>query len=215
MPQLFPKWANQVPRLLLIVMTFSLLGVVLGVWYFAAAAWVEVGYAPKQPVDYSHQIHAGKLGLDCRYCHSTVEISAKAMIPATQTCMNCHNQIRTDSPKLELVRESWRTGQPIEWVRIHNIPDYAQFNHSAHVNVGVGCATCHGRIDKMAVVSQQEPLSMGWCLECHRNPAPNLRPIKEVTNMSWVPGEGHKEWAQQQIQKLNIAPPTYCNGCHY
>jgi hypothetical protein len=178
---------------------------------------LEVGYAPQQPVNYSHQLHAGKLGIDCRYCHTSVEVASDAMIPPTQTCMNCHSQIKTDSDKLALVRESWATGKPIEWVRVHNLPDYAHFNHAAHVNVGVSCVSCHGRVDRMEVVMQSEPLSMGWCLDCHRNPAPNLRPVAEVTNLGWKPEPGFDQaaFAAEQIKKLNINPPVHCNGCHY
>lgn len=215
MPQIFPEWSNKVPRLLLVGLTLTLVTIILGVWYFASAEWVEVGYAPVQPVDYSHQLHAGKLGMDCRYCHTSVEVSAKAAIPSTQTCMNCHSQIKTESPKLELVRESWASGKPIEWVRIHNLPDYVAFNHSAHVNVGVSCVSCHGRVDRMEVVSQKEKLSMGWCLDCHRNPAPNIRPVEEVTNLAWKPGPEHAEFGEKMVKAMNITPPVYCNGCHY
>lgn len=215
MPQIFPKWSNGVPRLLLVGLTLGLVVIVLGVWYFASAQYIEVGYAPIQPVDYSHKLHAGQLGIDCRYCHTSVETSAKAMIPATQTCMNCHSQIKTDSPKLSVVRESWETGKPIEWVRVHNLPDYAQFNHSAHVNVGVSCVSCHGRIDRMEVVMQKEMLTMGWCLDCHRNPAPNIRPKDQVTNLAWQPGPDMEDFGVQMVKEMNISPPVYCNGCHY
>lgn len=215
MPQIFPTWANKIPRLLLILAFLGLTGVVLFFWYFGSNQFLEVGYAPEQPVPYSHQLHAGKLGMDCRYCHTSVEVASNAMIPPTQTCMNCHSQIKTDSPKLAAVRDSWATGKPIEWVRVHNLPDYAHFNHSAHVTVGVSCVSCHGRVDRMEVVTQKELLSMGWCLDCHRNPAPNLRPVDQVTNLGWTPGPDHAEFAANQIKALKLSPPVYCNGCHY
>jgi hypothetical protein len=129
--------------------------------------------------------------------------------------MNCHSQIKTDSPKLELVRESWISGTPIEWTRVHMLPDYAMFNHSAHVNVGVGCQSCHGRVDRMEVVYQKEPLSMSWCIDCHKNPAPNLRPVSEVTNMTWKAPEDAQAFGEKIIKAKNIHAPTYCNGCHY
>ncbi len=141
----------------------------------------DVGYAPEQPVPYSHALHAGQLGIDCRYCHNTVETAAHAAVPPTQTCMNCHAAIRKESEKLIPVRASYATGMPIPWVRVHDLPDYVYFNHSAHVRRGVGCVSCHGRVDTMEVVYQAEPLSMGWCLDCHRNPERHLRPVEFVT----------------------------------
>ena len=146
---------------------------------------MSVGYAPTQPVPYSHALHAGKLGIDCRYCHNTVEKTAFASLPATQTCMNCHTKIRTDSEFLKPVRDSWATGEPIKWIKIHNLANYVYFNHSAHVSHGVGCVECHGRIDRMDIVFQAAPLSMGWCLDCHRAPESHLRPKDQITNMDW------------------------------
>ena len=131
---------------------------------------------PVQPVPYSHALHAGKLGIDCRYCHTTVEKANFAAIPPTETCMNCHTNIRTQSEALEPIRESWATGKPVEWIKIHDLPHYVYFSHQAHVTHGVGCIECHGRIDQMERVYQAKPLSMGWCLECHRDPGPHLRP---------------------------------------
>lgn len=128
--------------------------------------------------------------------------------------MNCHNLIKPESKKLDLVRNSWQNDIPIEWVRIHKTPDYAYFNHSAHVNQGVGCAICHGRVDQMEVVMQVEPLSMGWCLDCHRNPAQHLRPLDQMTNMAWVAPANQSELGQQYITDRNITPPTDCSGCH-
>ena len=141
---------------------------VMFVAYGFSPKTLEAGYMPHQPVPYSHATHAGKLGMDCRYCHNTVERTGFAAVPATQTCMNCHAKVKTDSVKLLPVRESWATDQPIPWVKIHNLPNYAYFNHSAHLAAGVGCSSCHGRIDQMVKVQQVAPLSMSWCLDCHR-----------------------------------------------
>jgi len=183
-------------------------------WYYGSPVYTDVGFRPTQPIDYSHKLHAGDLGIDCRYCHSNVEVSPHANVPPTQTCMNCHTLILPESEKLLPVRESHQVGIPIEWVRVHMLPDYAYFDHSAHLRAGVGCISCHGRVDQMAKVQQVEPLSMGWCLDCHRDPAKHLRPPSEVTNMTWTPPENQLERAQQQIEELDINPPVDCSGCH-
>jgi hypothetical protein len=174
----------------------------------------DVGYAPEQPVAYSHAVHVGQLGIDCRYCHNTVEESAHASIPPTQTCMNCHSSIRTNSEKLIPVRSSYATGMPVEWVRVHDLPDYVYFDHSAHVRRGIGCASCHGRVDTMEVVSQVEALSMGWCLDCHRNPEKHLRPTEFVTMLDWVPEEEQLVLGRRLREELNINPRVDCNTCH-
>ncbi len=214
MAQIFPKWANEAPRRLLICTIILLNAVVFGVWYFFSPEFTQVGYAPEQPVPFSHQVHVGQLGMDCQYCHTQVTESKYANIPATQTCMNCHNQIKTDSDKLEPVRDSWESGEPIEWVRVHMLPDFAYFNHSAHVNVGVGCESCHGRVDRMEVVYQAEPLSMGWCIDCHREPEKHIRPVDEVTTMGYQV-ENQEEVGLELVAKQNIMAPTYCQACHY
>jgi hypothetical protein len=215
-PFVFPRWANK---------TRALAGVLLGaaplyltglVWYGASPKTTDVGYEPKQPVPYSHALHVGQLGLDCRYCHNTVEEAAHAAIPATQTCMNCHQTVHTKSDKLAPVRASWETNDPVEWVKVHDLPDYVYFNHSAHVTRGVGCVTCHGRVDQMEEVFQQEPLSMSWCLQCHRNPEKNLRPPEEVTNMTWAPPDGQDpfEYGKMLREKNHLNPSTDCSTCH-
>jgi hypothetical protein len=214
MAQLFPEWSNRVPRVILMGIILLVTTIVFVFWYFGSPQYIDVGYAPKQPIDYSHKLHAGQLGIDCRYCHTSVEVSAVASIPSTQTCMNCHSQIKTDSDLLAQLRDSWVTGDAIEWVKVHSVPDYSYFNHSAHVNVGVGCASCHGRVDRMEVVMQTQPLSMGWCLDCHNSPEPYLRPIDQITNMGWQAPENQFELASQIIARRNIAPPVYCNACH-
>lgn len=212
----FPKWVN-------VGFNLAVGGLLLGGMYvvgmavFVAAPGTQrVGYAPKQPIAFSHQLHAGELGMDCRYCHNTVEESAQASIPPTQTCMNCHANIRRDSEKLIPVRESHSTGMPVPWVRVHDLPDFAYFDHSAHVNRGIGCVSCHGRIDKMEVVNQDQPLTMGWCLDCHRNPEPHLRPLDEITTMDYVP-EDQEDLGERLKEKFRIRDSEElvdCSLCH-
>lgn len=207
--QLFPRALNKLGLAVAVGSNVAIIGIVFLFWYYASPKNLQVGYAPFQPVPYSHRLHAGELGIDCRYCHANIERSAHAMIPATQTCMGCHSIVKTDSARLQVVRDSWKTGEPIEWVKVHKLPEHAYFNHSAHLAAGVGCATCHGRIDQMDVVRLDKPISMGWCLECHRNPTPNLRPKDQITNMNWQPEMAPAGW---QPPKVN--PPTNCSGCH-
>jgi hypothetical protein len=185
---------------------------VAGVWYYGSPRYTDVGYRPVQPVPYSHALHAGELGLDCRYCHVSVETAAVANLPPTATCMNCHTLIKRDSQSLAPIRASQQNGKPMRWVRVHNVPDYAYFHHAVHVRAGVGCASCHGAIHRMEVVQQVEPLSMGWCLDCHRNPAPHLRPQDQVTNMDWQPSKELP--THEEMVARGIAPPVDCSGCH-
>jgi hypothetical protein len=182
--------------------------------YGASPRTINVGYAPVQPVPYSHALHAGELGIDCRYCHTAVEEAAHAAIPPSQTCMNCHTSIRRDSDKLRLLRDKHAKGEPVPWVRVHDLADYAYFNHSAHVRRGIGCVSCHGRVDKMEVVWQTAPLSMGWCLDCHRNPEQHLRPVEFVTQMDWVPNEDQLALGRRLREEYNIDPSTDCSTCH-
>jgi hypothetical protein len=206
--QIFPRQLNLLP-LVLALGAFVAGGAITFVfWYYFSPKNLQVGYKPEQPVPYSHRLHAGQLGMDCRYCHANVERSQEAMVPPTQTCMGCHSQIKKDSPQLEAVRESWQTGDPVEWVRVHKLPEHSYFNHSAHVSAGVGCVSCHGRVDQMVEVSIKEPISMGWCLDCHRNPEPHLRPPEQVTNMDWKPPQN---WV---ADASSVNPPTHCSGCH-
>jgi hypothetical protein len=185
-----------------------------GVWYYGSPKYTDAGYRPEQPVPYSHALHAGELGIDCRYCHVSVESSAVANVPPTQSCMNCHKVVKRDSPLLAPLRASFDAGRPMRWVRVHNLPDYAFFNHAVHVRAGVGCVSCHGPVHRMEVVQQVEPLSMSWCLDCHRNPGPHLRPPEEVTNMEWFPPKDHAAFARQAIADLGLRPPVDCSGCH-
>jgi hypothetical protein len=212
--QIFPEWSNKVFPVLLVAVLLGGMATVGFFWYFGSPKYTDIGYRPVQPVPYSHKLHAGDLGLDCRYCHIGVEVSASATIPPTQTCMNCHTLVKADSKKLAVVLESWTKGTPIEWIRVHDLPDYAYFNHSAHVIVGVGCASCHGNVAEMEEVMQVEALSMSWCLDCHRQPDEHLRPVDQVTNMKWTPPENQMLLARQIIEEKNISPPVDCSGCH-
>ena len=214
MAQIFPEWANKLPPIILINVVAGAITLISLIWYFGSPEYTDVGYRPVQPVPYSHKFHAGDLGLDCRYCHTSVEISSVSIIPPTNTCMNCHSLILTDSEKLAPVRESFNTGTPLEWIKVHDLPDFVYFNHSVHISAGVGCISCHGNIAEMEVVTQQEPLSMSWCLECHRDPAPNLRPIEEVTNMRWTPPANQAVIGAQLMIDRNINPPEDCSACH-
>ena len=170
--------------------------------------------AREQPVPFSHKHHAGELGIDCRYCHTSVETSANAGFPPTQTCMNCHSQIWVQSPTLEPVRASWRTNESITWTKVYDLPDYVYFNHSIHIAKGVGCVSCHGRIDKMNLTYQVPSLFMEWCLQCHRNPAPNLRPRSEVFNMAWQPPADNPNLGAELMAAHNVHGRQDCTACH-
>jgi hypothetical protein len=167
-----------------------------------------------QPVPFSHQHHVGGLGIDCRYCHTSVEYSSFAGVPPTQTCMNCHSQIWTQAPVLQPVRDSWQTGKPIIWTRVYNLPDYVYFNHSIHVQKGIGCETCHGRIDEMPLTAQAVDLHMGWCLDCHRDPAKYIRPMDQVFTMGWQPPEAQAVMGPQLVQQYHVQSLTSCSTCH-
>lgn len=216
MSNIFPKSANRLP--LQIVIYLFVLGsmATAAVTYYMTPAYTRVGYAPVQPVPFSHALHAGQLGIDCRYCHSNVERSPHANIPTAQTCMNCHDQIKTQSPLLAVVRQSYQTGQPVPWVWIHRTPDYVYFNHAVHVNRGVSCVECHGRVDQMDTVREVKSLAMGFCLDCHRNPASHLRPRDQVTNLAWHASspEAQEAMGQKFVHDWRINPPQSCSGCH-
>ena len=187
---------------------------IAGIWYYGSPKFTDVGYRPIQPVPYSHKLHVAELGLDCRYCHASVETSSVANIPPTQACMNCHSLVKRDSEALAPIRQSAASGQPMRWIRVHKLPDYAYFTHRAHVAAGIGCVTCHGRIDTMEVVTQVSPLSMSWCLDCHRNPAPFRRPVSEVTNMKWTAPKDAAAMQAKLAVLHPVRPPTDCSGCH-
>ena len=214
---LFPPWANYLLPGLVLMVVGGAAYVPFVVGMGGAPDTTDVGYQPSQPVPYSHAVHVGQLGMDCRYCHTTVESAGFAAIPPTQTCMNCHANIKSDSPRMLVVNESYATGKPVEWVKVHDLPDYAYFNHSAHVNKGIGCVSCHGRVDRMEIVHQVAPLSMGWCLDCHRSPEKHLRPKEFVTQMDWVPPEDQIQMGLRLKKEYNIRDAAYltnCSVCH-
>ena len=208
---IFPEWTETFKKWLGALLAGGPVYLIVVVWMYTRPETLRIGYQPEQPVPYSHALHAGQLGMDCRYCHSTVERSAKAAIPPAATCMNCHTALFPESPKLLPVREAFAGVAPLGWTRVHDLPDYVYFNHSAHVTRGIGCESCHGRVDQMAKVYQAMPLTMGWCLDCHRNPTPNLRNPDSVTVMGYTPAKGEGADVQKQ---LNINPPTDCSTCH-
>lgn len=210
----FPEWTNRWRPAIAVALVGLPVYLIILIGFGSSAKTTAVGYMPAQPVPYSHALHAGQLGIDCRYCHVSVETAAVAQIPPTQTCMNCHQKIRAQSAALLPVRESYATGMPVPWIRVHDLPDYVYFNHSAHVRRGVGCVECHGRVDRMDVVYQEKPLSMGWCLDCHRNPEPALRPVEFVTKLDWVPAEDRATLGKRLREQYNINPPTDCYTCH-
>jgi len=211
----FPRWANKTRQITGFAFGGAPIFLTAFVWYGGSPKTTDVGYQPKQPVPYSHALHAGEMGLDCRYCHTTVDQTSHASVPPTQTCMNCHTLVHPKSEKLLPIRESAATGVPVEWVKVHNLPDYVYFNHSAHVTRGVGCVSCHGRVDQMPEVYQKETLSMGFCLDCHRAPEKHLRPPEEVTNMNWkAPGDDPVSYGKSLREQNNIHPSTDCSTCH-
>ena len=205
--------------------TLSRLSIFGAVFFIAALLWLivainrssyvtQAGVARTQPVPFSHKHHVKGLGLDCRYCHMTVEKSAFAGLPPTATCMTCHSQIWSDSPTLEPVRESFRTGTSIAWTRVHDLPDFVYFNHSVHLHKGIGCTTCHGQVDDMPLMWQQHSLQMEWCLECHRAPERFVRPRAQVFNMTWQPPQYYAALGKQLVQEYDIQRLTSCSICH-
>jgi hypothetical protein len=218
MSQTFPRHANSISRFSLAALLFLGAGGVLMAMIVARS-----GYATgqdimhEQPVQFSHAHHVGGMGIDCRYCHTSVEEAAFAGIPPTKTCMNCHAQIWADAPILEPVRASFQSGEPLKWIRVNDLPDFVYFNHSIHVNKGVGCATCHGPIDRMASVYQAQPLTMQWCLDCHRAPERYLRPRDQVFNMNYQPPANQLELGRELVEKHKIASVEQlisCSTCH-
>jgi hypothetical protein len=212
--QIFPEWTNKLPSFVAVGVVILIVAIVGLVWYYFSPWYLNVGYRPIQPVPFSHKLHADDLGMDCRYCHSSVEISPVANVPPTQTCMNCHKIIKADSEKLKKIRESWLENKPMQWIRVHDLPDYDYFDHSIHLNAGVGCISCHGPINKLEVVELEKPLSMSWCLDCHRNPDMRLRPVSEITNMYWTPPDDQLEFAEKTRMERDINPNTDCSACH-
>ncbi|HUP02955.1 MAG TPA: cytochrome c3 family protein [Bryobacteraceae bacterium] len=218
MSQLFHHSANAIAR-------FSIFGgicLVAGVawlgWQADTSSWeTRANEHRSQPVPFSHMHHVGGMGLDCRYCHTTVETSSFANIPPTRTCMNCHSQLFLSSPTLEPVRASYRTGQSLQWTRVYDLPDFVYFNHSIHINKGVGCETCHGRVDKMPLTYQYPSLEMSWCIDCHRDPAQHVRPREFITTMGYQPAGDQEEIGRRLVKEYGIQDArtlTSCNTCH-
>ncbi len=216
MSQIFPRSANAIARasIFIVLATVALLGWLLMLLMrsdFVTGANANV----EQPVQFSHAHHVGGEGIDCRYCHTSVENSNFANIPPTKTCMNCHSQIWLNASYLEPVRESFRTNRSIEWIRVHDLPDFVYFNHSIHVKKGMGCETCHGRIDQMAGIYQVNSLQMEWCLNCHRNPEKYVRPREFVTQMGYVPAEDQSVLGPRLVAEYKIQSLTSCSVCHH
>jgi hypothetical protein len=186
--------------------------VALGVWRESSVQ--EIGEPVQQPIPFSHKHHVGDDGIDCRYCHTTVETSSFAGMPSTATCMNCHSQVWAESPTLAAVRDSYQSGQPLQWNRVNQLPDFVYFDHSIHVQKGVACETCHGRVDQMPTVAKAASLQMEWCLECHRNPEQNIRPREDVVTMGWLPPANEAELQQQLKLQYHVESKTDCSTCH-
>jgi formate-dependent nitrite reductase cytochrome c552 subunit len=221
MPAIFPKWTNLLPFLIATGLVLVGGAVAAGVTYYFTPKYSRVGYEPIQPVPFSHAEHAGQLGIDCRYCHSTVEKSWFSNIPSASTCMNCHNQVLKDDPRLALVRESAANGVPIPWVQIHRVPDYVYFNHSVHVRRGISCVECHGRVDQMDEVRHAQSLTMAFCLDCHRDPAAFIRPENKVTDLGWewstnaaVAAEMQATNGAQFVHDWRVQSLANCSACH-
>ncbi len=216
MPQILPPNANTFAKWSIIGGLVFLTLLVCALVAFARTERNRVGVPVTQPVAFQHSLHAGELGIDCRYCHSSVEVAAYANVPPTEVCMTCHSQIRVGSPQLAPVANSWETGVPLQWNKVHDLADFVYFNHSAHVNNGVGCSYCHGRMDQMSAVWKAKPMTMGWCLECHRNPAKFVRPRSEILNMAYEYPENQAELGPELVKAYEInteALPT-CSTCH-
>jgi hypothetical protein len=218
MSQIFHRYTNIYSRLsLLAVLAFvTLLGGVVAMINWSGYNTNQYAYV-EQPIQFSHAHHVGGMGIDCRYCHTSVEESAFANIPPTKTCMNCHSQIWTNAPILEPVRTSFRENRPLHWTRVNDLPDFVYFNHSIHVRKGVGCATCHGPVDRMPLMYQDATLMMSWCLDCHRNPAKYIRPREQVFNMAWQPPADDPDIGERLVKEYKIASVqqlTSCSTCH-
>ena len=215
MSQIFHRSTNTISRVTIFGAIFIIAALLTVALMINRSGYVTQADVPReQPVPFSHQHHVGGIGIDCRYCHTTVEISNSANIPSTKICMNCHSQIWTTSPTLEPVRESFRKDKSIPWIRVHDLPDYAYFNHSIHVNKGVGCSTCHGRVDRMPLVWQHASLQMEWCLDCHRQPEKYVRPREEVFDMEYQPPADQIELGRRLVKEYKIQSLTHCSTCH-
>lgn len=215
MASLFPRSADAWLHGAILLGVVALLGIPL-----LLMGWVRTSYATgegtrvEQPVPFSHQLHVTGFRIDCRYCHDLVERSATAGVPQTRTCVPCHTQPWLDSPLMGPVRRSLASGQPIAWRRVNTLPDFVFFNHAIHVHKGVGCETCHGRVDRMASVEQAAPLTMNWCLDCHRQPAQYLRPVEQMTTMGWTPARPQAQVGPELQRRYHVQRLTNCTTCH-
>ncbi len=216
MSDLFPKWTNRLPLYAAVSGLLAVTSVTAAVWYYFTPKYARVGYQPLQPVTFSHATHADQLGIDCRYCHNGVEKSWFSNVPASSVCMNCHLQVLKDDPRLALVRESAQSGRPIPWVQVHKLPDYVFFNHSVHVNRGISCVACHGQVNHEDEIRHLQPLSMTFCLDCHRQPAANLRPPNQVYNLDWQPASPEKQLADgtRFMKEWKVESLENCTTCH-
>jgi hypothetical protein len=245
---IFPKGIDDLKPVIFLTALVSVVSIALIINFYFTDAHLSVGYKPDQPIPFSHRLHAGEMGIDCRYCHSNVEKSPHATVPPASVCMNCHKHVKTKSPSLKLLRERFEKFidvdqivndksdsngaklntvkikivnddylKPIPWVRIHNVPDYAYFDHSVHINANVGCIECHGRVDKMTVVKQEKPLTMFWCLDCHLNYEDHVRPDNiKVTDMNWkwTDETSAAAFKKKLIDSKKLNPPKDCSACH-
>lgn len=215
MAQIFHPSTNTFSRVTIFGALFFLAGLAgIGLTLARSPYVTDVGVVQPQPVQFSHEHHVNGLGIDCRYCHTSVEESPYAGMPPTHTCMTCHSQIWNESPALAPVRESYRTGLPLAWTRVHNVPDYVYFNHSIHLHKGVGCATCHGRVDQMPLMWKAEPMTMEWCLECHRNPEQFLRPREFIYVMDWQPTEDQATLGAELAQAYHVRDGVRLSECY-
>jgi len=209
MANIFPRSINWLPLQILICV--GLLGAVAPVviWHYFTPKYTRVGFEPSQPVPFDHSLHVTQVGLDCRYCHNQVEVSSHSNVPSNATCYNCHgNGVAMESPKLANVRAAGTDGTPIKWRRVHALPDYAYFNHAVHVNRGVSCQSCHGNVNEMEVVRHDQPLSMGWCLDCHRNPEDKLRPLDKITDFQYDPAETNRSDFYKGLLEDGVEPAS-------
>ena len=214
MPRLFPRWSDTAFRLALIGLVIAGTTAIAGPMIFMRTPYnTGQHYSVDQPVQFDHRHHVKDDGIDCRYCHRDVERSAWAGVPSTDVCMGCHNQVWRDSPMLEPVRRAWFSGQPIPWNRVHQLPQFVYFDHSVHVNHGIGCVSCHSRVDGMALTEQGQPLTMGWCLSCHRSPERNLRPLDKITDLNWQP-PSDPAYGKQLANQYGTRKLDHCTACH-
>jgi hypothetical protein len=216
MAVLFPRWSTHALRAVLLVLLLGVIGVPCLAMVLVRSPYVTNQYEPlEQPVAFDHRHHVLDDGIDCRYCHGAAERSAYAGVPATAVCMGCHAQIWSRSPALAVVYDSWRSQTPIRWVRVTALPDFVYFNHQAHVRRGVGCSDCHGQVEHMARVEKAQPMTMDWCLDCHRQPQAHVRPLDHITDIHWQPTPAEQAvLGPHLVRSLHIAPPVNCSGCH-